>query len=689
MTGSGIFCVVVGASGVGKDTLLAGAWAALREDTRFAFAQRVITRPENVGTEGHESVGAEEFEALMASGALVHGWKAHGLSYGWRTEQFAALAQGGCVIANGSRADIPALREKFANLVVIEITARDETIARRLATRGRENAQAIASRLARKPLPMPADVSVFHVSNDTDVQSGVNALVATIRAIADRPRLRRVAVATGRGPVVFLPGKATDAPPAHRLEIQAAGRSLCAQAMMCHDPSVVGAHEIGVSDDGFRFLGLPEATPVLIARAPAPPSRSLLQQRIAGHVLRESEYENLFRDIVNRRYSDAEVAALLVSIIPNMSIEETARVARARASLVSPMTWPEKMVVDKHSLGGVPGSRITLVVVPIVAAYGLLIPKTSSRAITSASGTAEAMETVARVDLGMAEMEQVVARTGGCIAWNGRLMHSPLDDIVNDLTRPLNLETNRWSVASILSKKLIAGSTHVMIDIPYGPFAKVHDLDQATLLAELFEAVGDKMGLRVGAMPTDGSRPIGRGIGPALELRDARAVLAEDPAAPPDMREKALCFAAEIIAFDPNVPTIAAAHEIARDILRSGAALAKFEDIIHAQGPRVPAVAPGPVRLPVRAGRAGVVRGINGWRIATLARRAGAPTDLSAGLDLHASVGDRVEADTVVFTLMGSSLPDVQAAAHMAASAGVGKSADESSKENGFDIREC
>ena len=187
------------------------------------------------------------------------------------------------------------------------------------------------------------------------------------------------------------------------------------------------------------------------------------------------------------------------------------------------------MVVDKHSMGGIPGSRVTMVVIPIVAAHGLLIPKTSSRAITSAAGTADAMEVLARVDLSFDEVQACVLSTNGCIAWNGKLNHSVLDDAINPIVRHFGLDTRNWSVASILSKKFTAGATHVVIDIPYADSGKVKTLEDANELARLFESVGSAMGLVVKAFPTDGSGPIGCGIGPALEARDVMRVLDNHP----------------------------------------------------------------------------------------------------------------------------------------------------------------
>ena len=262
----------------------------------------------------------------------------------------------------------------------------------------------------------------------------------------------------------------------------------------------------------------------------------------------------VIRDIAKDRYTDKEISAFLVSAARDLSIGEVQSLTRARAEFTHRFDWGRDLVVDKHSMGGIPGSRITIIVIPIVAAHGLLIPKTSSRAITSAAGTADAMEAIARVDLSPEEVERVVGEGNGCIAWNGRLNHSAVDDVMNSITRPLGIDSTKWAVASILSKKLAAGATHTIIDIPVGPFAKVQQGREGRELSRLFEDVGAGIGIKVIARVTDGSRPIGRGIGPALEVRDVYKVLRNESDAPLDLKEKALGFAASILEWDPLVP---------------------------------------------------------------------------------------------------------------------------------------
>ncbi len=196
------------------------------------------------------------------------------------------------------------------------------------------------------------------------------------------------------------------------------------------------------------------------------------------------------------------------------------------------LVWPDSVVVDKHCIGGIPGNRTSMVVVPIVAAHGLPIPKTSSRAITSPAGTADTMEVLARVNVGVEEMKAIVSACNGCLIWGGHVNLSPADDVLISVERPLSLDTREQMVASIMSKKIAAGSTHLLIDIPVGPTAKVTSAVDAMRLRKLFEFVGDRFGRTVDVITTDGRQPIGNGIGPVLEANDVMAVLANEPDAP-------------------------------------------------------------------------------------------------------------------------------------------------------------
>jgi thymidine phosphorylase len=487
-------------------------------------------------------------------------------------------------------------------------------------------------------------------------------------------KLRALPIDSWRDHMAYLPANGTEVAAADflgpgRIEISNGTRSVRASVHVIDDARLLGAGEIGLSRSAFEALGLAEGADVHIERTPSPESSEALRAKLRGEELSDGQIATLIGDMVAGRYPDREMAAFLVAATRGLTDREVVALARARAEFTDRLTWDESMVVDKHSMGGIPGSRITMIVVPLVAAHGLAIPKTSSRAITSAAGTADAMETLARVDLTAAEVHKVVREARGCVAWNGRLNHSAVDDVMNAITRPLGLDSTRWSVASILSKKLAAGSTHVIIDLPFGPQTKLKTQKDAADLAALFERIGRGLGLTVEAHATDGTKPIGRGVGPSLEARDVFAVLDNAADAPADLRDKALFFAGRILAWDPKLGSEAAGQARARDLLASGAGRDALDRIVDAQGKRQPQVTPGAYTHVVKADRSGRITGIDGWTVAGVARLAGAPSDLRSGLDLLRAVGETVTAGEALYIIHAGTESDLATAANTAAAA--------------------
>ncbi len=673
----GILFVVVGPSGAGKDTLMDGARTALAESGRFGFARRLITRPADAGGEDHEAIDEPGFATLAAAGGLLASWKAHGLHYGLRASLRDELAAGRHIVANGSRGVLEALARAVPRLIIINVTASPEVLAARLASRGRETADDIAARLARKPPQWPAGIETLIVENNGAVEEGVEHFLAAIDAATRRLQLKLVPIDAWRDNIAYLPGDSMlgvadfDGPGkvdvAGQVDAPGERRSIRARINVVEPGWLLAPDEIGLSREAFAQLALPEGSEITLTRTPPQHSRDALRAKIQGHELGASEYAMLLRDIVEGRYPDSEISAFLVAATRSLSDAEVGALASVRAGFSTPLRWDEPIVVDKHSMGGIPGSRITLIVAPIVAAHGLAMPKTSSRAITSAAGTADAMEVLAKVDLTVDDVRRTVSEARACIAWNGRINHSAVDDVMNAITRPLGIDSNRWSVASIISKKLTAGSTHVVVDLPYGRRAKLHSRAEAEELGALFEMVGRSVGLHVEAVPTCGAAPIGRGIGPALEVRDVLWVLEGQAEAPADLREKALDFAGRILAWDPAIATPERGRARAADLLASGAARIALDAIVTAQGRRDPSPRPATLTHTVRALRPGRIGEIDGWRIAGIARRAGAPFDKSAGIDLLRRVGDDVATGEGLFTIHASSGPDLEAAVAMAA----------------------
>lgn len=397
--------------------------------------------------------------------------------------------------------------------------------------------------------------------------------------------------------------------------------------------------------------------------------RGLLLRKLGGGRLDDEQWASLLGSVISHQITGDELRAMLIACAAELDDRELLSVARWRAGLMPRISWGNTPVVDKHSLGGTAGSRVTMVVIPIVAAHGMIIPKTSSRAITSAAGTADAMEVLARVDLNAQELQATVHAAKACIAWNGRLNHSILDEAMHRAERELGLDTRRWSVASILSKKWSAGSTHVVVDIPYMPGGKVPDFDEAAAVARVFEAAGAAMGMVVRAFPSDGSAPIGRGIGPALEARDVMQVLDGHADAPADLREKSIFFAGQILAFDPTVGSAERGCDLARQLLHSGAARRAMQAIIDAQGPRPAPDESQLKKVAVTANVNGRILGIDARRVSAIARAAGAPADALAGVDLACRVGDAVTRGDLLYRIQARDSACLELARHEAARA--------------------
>ena len=428
-----------------------------------------------------------------------------------------------------------------------------------------------------------------------------------------------------------------------------------------------GVQVVRVVNDQSLEIGITRFMDTLVDHLGLAPAQSrALQHKIAGKALTEPEYRQVLQAIADQQVTGAELEAFLIACTESLDDDELVAVARLRCERMPRIDWGRPIVVDKHSMGGIPGSRVTMVVIPIIAAHGLLIPKTSSRAITSAAGTADAMEVLARVDLTPDELRRVVHETNACIAWNGKLNHSALDDAMNAITRPLALDTRRWSVASILSKKYSAGATHVVIDIPFSPTGKVKSRAEGEELGRLFEMVGERLGLVVRAFATEGTAPIGRGIGPALETRDVLMVLDHKPDAPQDLLDKSLFFASQILALAGVVDSVEAGRARAQDLLASGAARRALEHIVRAQGAQPHPDLSGLVTHDIISTQGGIVDRIDGYAISGIARGAGAPADAWAGVDLLQIVGARVKAGDVLYRIQSRSAQSLGIAVAMA-----------------------
>ena len=426
---------------------------------------------------------------------------------------------------------------------------------------------------------------------------------------------------------------------------------------------LVRSDEIAVSPD--LYLKIEGCETVELYPFEFPPSFPILRKRINGEPVDEAGYRKLVADIVAGLYDQSQIAAFLLShLYKPLSADELAYLTRAMVETGEVVKFPET-VYDMHSIGGVPGnSKVAMLGVPIVAANGLLIPKTSSRAITSPAGTADTMEVLARVTFTPQELHEIALRVKGVIVWGGALGLAPADDLFIRVERRLSIDPRTQMVASILAKKIAMSVTRLVIDIPFGKGAKVTSEEEAVELGSLFLSQAQRLGIVMRIALTYGGEPIGYSVGPALEAREALQTHMKGRGAP-SLVEKA-CSIAGIVLSLGGIGSHDEGYRKACETLRSGKAYQKFREIIEAQEGD-PDIKPedielAPSRYTVTSPRDGIVSSINNAAINMAARLAGAPEDKGAGVLLHAKTGHRVRRGDPLATIYASTESRLRAA---------------------------
>lgn len=422
-------------------------------------------------------------------------------------------------------------------------------------------------------------------------------------------------------------------------------------------------NSIGLYEETAQAMGLKGGETVNVDVARVPESLAHIRAKIRGERLRDAQVMSIVKDVVEHHLSEVETAAFLTALeIHGLSLGENEALCRAMVETGKTVHFNRTPILDKHSIGGLPGDKTSILVVPIVAAAGFTIPKTSSRAVTSTAGTADRIEVLCPVNLTVKEIHEVVEKTNGCLVWGGALELAPADDLFIQIEYPLGIDP--LLLPSIMSKKKAIGATDVVIDIPVGSNAKVKTLTEAYNLSSDFIDLGKRLGINVNCALTNGDQPLGYAIGPALEAREALCALRGD--GPSDLKEKAVTIASMLL----EMVGVQNAKATASGILRSGKADRKLREILAAQGGN-PDVIPedipvGPKKTEVTATQKGRVQWISAESLVQIARAAGAPKEKGAGIVLKKKLGEAAAAGTVLMEIYAEHSIKLQAAEELA-----------------------
>ena len=414
-------------------------------------------------------------------------------------------------------------------------------------------------------------------------------------------------------------------------------------------------NEIGMFEEVFKKLNVKKGQSINVERADKPLSIQYIKKKLEGNPLNKEELYSIVKDITNNEFSEPELTYFVSGCYSQgLSLQETVHLTNAIVEFGDKLKFEDKIILDKHSIGGVPANRTTMIIVPILASLGYKVPKTSSRAITSASGTADTMEVLAPVKLSKQKIIQIVNKVGACIAWGGAINLAGADDKLIKIRHPLSIDPTGMLLASIMAKKKAAGATHVLIDIPYGLEAKITDIKEAKELKKAFENIGKLLKMKIKVILTDGSNPIGNGVGPALEAADVFSVL--KGGGPNDLREKSIYMATEML----KLARVKNAKTKVIEVLESGKAYKKLREIIYAQGGlKRPIIPKAKYYFNVKAIRDGKVKEIHNKDIARIARLAGSPDDKTAGLYIRVDIHEEIKEGEDLFTIYSKSKKNI------------------------------
>ncbi len=442
----------------------------------------------------------------------------------------------------------------------------------------------------------------------------------------------------------------------YRVKIRLGKKSAVVLVDLTND--MIKPGQIGLFHEASKAIGAKSGSKINLHVIARPQSIQYIKSKIEGHPLKKTEIDSIINDVMTNRLSEPELSAFMTaSYIHGMSDEEVVGLTDSIVATGDKFKINKKPILDKHCIGGVAGNRTTMLVVPIVACAGCYIPKTSSRAITSASGTADTMELLCDVTIPINQMQKQVSKIGGCIVWGGAINLAAADDKLIKIRNPLSLDPKGVLLASILAKKKSVGAKYCIIDIPVGRGVKIEDVSQARSLASDFINIGKRLGITIESLITNGEDPIGNGVGPSLECKDVMCVL--EGKGPHDLREKSILMSAKLLELCGKAKR-GCGVEMATRIIDSGKALKKFKEIVEWQGGDEKKLSSDSIPIAnyshrIRAEKNGRVSHLDNKMLSRIARTAGAPADKLAGIYLHCEKGDMVKKGDPIMDIYASS----------------------------------
>jgi pyrimidine-nucleoside phosphorylase len=410
----------------------------------------------------------------------------------------------------------------------------------------------------------------------------------------------------------------------------------------------------------------------------------IIRAKRDGEALSREAIESFVRGVTDGSWEDYQSSALLMAIVlKGMNAAETAWLTEAMANSGDRVRLDHipGVKVGKHSTGGV-GDKVSIVLAPLAAACGVVVPKMSGRGLGHTGGTLDKLESIPgfRIALNLDEYRRILAEVGCCLISQTETI-APADKklyALRDVTA--TIESLPLIAASVMSKKLAEGSTALVLDVKCGRGAFMQRPAEARALARSMVSIGSASGVRTEAFITRMDVPLGRAVGNAVEVAECIDILSG--AGPADLTELIVHSAARMVQIGRGSTSEREAEQQVRQALASGAARDKLKEMITWQGGDA-SVVDDPRRLPaaalshtVSAKRAGYVTAMDALLVGRTAvalgagrDRKGDDVDLAAGIHLHKKPGDQVAAGEAVMELRYNDAARLDAALQLAAQA--------------------
>lgn len=440
-------------------------------------------------------------------------------------------------------------------------------------------------------------------------------------------------------------------------------RDVCLFVTVDFSDTEVLPGEVGLFQDVWSKYGIPAEDIVAIEIPEPPESMESVRKKLRGEQLNYEEIKTVITDIAKRRLNLIETTYFAAaSYNPGFNEDEIYNLTKAMAETGDQLDFsggdPSKKVVDKHSIGGIPAKGITPILVPIVSSFGLIVPNTSSRSITTPAGTSDMLEVIMPVTLPKEKIIETVAKENACLVWGGSMELAPADDVLINIERPLHMESYDKFLVSIVAKKVAMKVTHLLVDIPYGKGAKVEHLEDVEKVKQNFEKLGKKFGIVIDVYAREALSPDGYGIGPVLEIRDVLKIFERAEGRPVKLESLAIEMAGRLLELSGTAAP-GKGSAMAQSKLENGEAEEKFWSIATAQGAKKKVKSTDLILAEymhnVTADHNGVISRIGNREVVKIARALGAPFIKEAGMYIHKLKGENVTAGEDLVTLYATS----------------------------------